>query len=352
MSELAEDDLRRRSRPDYRNALPVLLIAALLVNLVAGIARSAPAAPPRFEEFASLLAVSSAIAFAGSLLLRINAGWLGRMTPLSGMFAALLILLAATLFVVGMLYLVLDQFGLRGDVDNLAALKAVTVGVIVYPPVLWVLWLQAREREAGNSARNARLQALQSRIRPHFMFNSMNSIAGLIRSNPGQAEHVLTELADLFRVLMADARKLVTLAAEIETTKQYLAVEQLRLGERLAVNWRIDKLPPRCLIPSLTLQPLIENAVYHGIEPSFGGGLIDIHIWADAKQRELYIMIRNPVPDSGADKHERGNQIAMQNIRERLQRHFGDRASLKLYRRDEIFATKLGIPIQQAAEPA
>jgi two-component system sensor histidine kinase AlgZ len=157
------------------------------------------------------------------------------------------------------------------------------------------------------------------------------------------AEHALQDLADLIRVLMADVRNLVPLVAEIETSKQYLKIEKLRLGDRLSVQWHLKHIPENCFVPSLILQPLLENAVYHGIEPSFGGGVIDIDMRAD--KDTVKVLIRNPLPAEGEQSHRKGNKIAMDNIKQRLVRHFGDAASLSSTSRDELHITQITFPI-------
>jgi two-component system sensor histidine kinase AlgZ len=191
-----------------------------------------------------------------------------------------------------------------------------------------------------------RLQALQSRIRPHFLFNSMNSVASLIRSDPELAEKALQDLADVFRVLLADARKMVPITAESELARQYLDIEKLRLGDRLQVKWTASNVPRSALIPSLTLQPLLENAVYHGIEPSFAGGTVDIQLWSEADT--LNVMITNPIPEvTNQAQHRKGNRIAMNNVRERLNSHFDGQATLQNFEQRGIYHVKIRMPIMR-----
>ena len=128
-------------------------------------------------------------------------------------------------------------------------------------------YFQLRAKALSPAIAEARLQALQARIRPHFLFNSINAVLSLIRSEPKRAETALEDMADLFRVLMRDNRELAPLADEVELCRQYLALEQLRLGDRLQVEWHVKNMPGDALVPPLVLQPLLENAVYHGIEP-------------------------------------------------------------------------------------
>src|SRR5688572_32584079 len=122
----------------------------------------------------------------------------------------------------------------------------------------------------------ARVHALQARIRPHFLFNSMNTIAALTRSNPSRAEEAVHDLADLFRANLSEKRNEIPLSDEIDVARTYQRIEQLRLGDRLRVEWKIDSLPQDALVPGLTLQPLLENAIYHGVEPRADGGVVTV----------------------------------------------------------------------------
>jgi two-component system, LytTR family, sensor histidine kinase AlgZ len=170
----------------------------------------------------------------------------------------------------------------------------------------------------------ARLQALTARIRPHFLFNSLNAVLSLIRAEPKRAELALEELAELFRALMRDNRDLVPLADEIALCRQYLDLEKLRLGERLKVHWEIDDIPGDLRVPSLLLQPLLENAVYHGVEPFAEPGAIKVHFARRGDQ--LTIDLDNPVVAGGS--HHAGNRMALANIRERLALHYDLEARL------------------------
>lgn len=189
----------------------------------------------------------------------------------------------------------------------------------------------------------ARLQALQARIRPHFLFNSINAVLSLIRSQPKQAETALEDMADLFRVLMADNRELVPLAREIALCRQYLALEKLRLNERLNIQWQIDNMPPDAMIPPLILQPLLENAVYHGIEPLANGGTITIQIYT--KLNEIHLVLRNPY--SSPNNHQHGNKMALGNIKERLTLHFDLEASLKSKQEKGTYEVHIVLPHQK-----
>lgn len=186
-------------------------------------------------------------------------------------------------------------------------------------------YFDLRARAQSPAIAQARIQALQARIRPHFLFNSINAVLSLIRSDPKRAERALEDLADLFRVLMADNRAFAPIGKEIDLARQYLAIEELRLGERLRVTWRIDRMPADAMVPALLLQPLVENAVYHGVEPLAEGGEIAIEVAGAGDQ--VVVRLTNPYRP-GADNHV-GNKMALANIRERLQLHFDAEASLQ-----------------------
>jgi two-component system sensor histidine kinase AlgZ len=211
--------------------------------------------------------------------------------------------------------------GVQVQPDRYLALLLLSGGVS------WLLleYFRLRQRALSPLLTEARLQALQARIRPHFLFNSINAVLSLIRSEPLRAERGLEDLADLFRVFMADNVALSTLQREVALTRQYLALEALRLGERLVVLWHTDNMPANAYVPPLVLQPLVENAVYHGIEPRSAPGQIEIHLYRSGAW--LHVVVKNPYQPHGGDHHA-GNKMAMGNIRERLNLHFDTRAQL------------------------
>jgi two-component system sensor histidine kinase AlgZ len=189
----------------------------------------------------------------------------------------------------------------------------------------------------------ARLQALQSRIRPHFLFNSMNIIASLISVDPELAEDVVEDLSALFRASLSDTSAgQVTLGEELDLCKRYLRIEQLRLDDRLIVEWVVDADISMIKIPLLTLQPLLENAVYHGIQPIPEGGTVRIFIAVD--QGDLNIIVTNPL-SQGSNQHNRGNRMALDNIRSRLHTIYGLSARVETSIEAGIFETRVTYPI-------
>ena len=190
----------------------------------------------------------------------------------------------------------------------------------------------------------AQLQVLQARIRPHFLFNSLNAVLSLIRSEPRRAEAALEDLADLFRVLMRDGRALTSLQDELHLCRQYLSIEKIRLGERLEVNWDTsaihDDVLNQAQIPSLLLQPLLENAVYYGVEQRTEPALIRIVL---RRARDvIHIVIINPYQRN--DVVSLGNHMALDNIRRRLALLYDVEAELKTAIVDGCFEVRLVIP--------
>jgi two-component system sensor histidine kinase AlgZ len=187
----------------------------------------------------------------------------------------------------------------------------------------------------------ARVHALQARIRPHFLFNSMNTIAALTRSNPARAEEAVQDLADLFRANLNEKRNQIALAEEIDVARTYQRMEQLRLGDRLSVEWKIDPLPVDAQVPGLILQPLLENAIYHGIEPRSEGGVVTVT--GEFNKGMITIVVRNPVPPANLTVRD-GNRLALANIKERLDLMYGERATVKAGRFDDQYIVTLRFP--------
>jgi two-component system sensor histidine kinase AlgZ len=204
-------------------------------------------------------------------------------------------------------------------------------------------YFRLRAKAFSPALAEARLQALQARIRPHFLFNSLNAVLSLIRKEPKRAEAALEDLADLYRVLMADNRTLTGLKDEIELTRRYLSLEQLRLGERLKVEWSLQGMPEDALIPPMLLQPLVENAVYHGIEPGMDTGLVSIAIARDGDS--LRLVLSNPYHPE--HQHRAGNRMALANIRERLLLQFDVEAKLDAQPVGDKFEIRIIMPYRK-----
>jgi two-component system sensor histidine kinase AlgZ len=209
-------------------------------------------------------------------------------------------------------------------------------------------YFEMRTRAFSPALAEARLQALQARIRPHFLFNSLNAVLSLIRSEPRQAEETLEDLADLFRVLIRDTRDMTTLQDEIRVCKQYLSIEKIRLGQRLQVHWEgvdmTEEVLRKAQIPSLLLQPLLENAVHHGVEPSSKPVLIQIHLGRSIDRIEIAVV--NPYHGEAPSN---GNHMALDNIRERLALLYDVEAQLTTTVARGFFEVRLRFPYERVS---
>ncbi len=328
-------------------AIRVVFAVVIVAELAAFVLALAPLNLPLTERLSKLGTISFFVqwcALASSALLCLLRPWLrGHSTTLVSLFSFSIILGVITLVSEGAWYFF--HRPLFGDDNNWHTnflLHNLIIGIIITGPLLRYFYIQHQWRLKVRTESRARLQALQSRIRPHFLFNSMNTIASLTRSHPGKAEMATENLADLFRASLLDSKQYQTLEEEFELCRRYLEIEALRLGERLQVNWQVDDLPLQALIPPLLLQPLLENAIYHGIEPLTGGGHIDIS--GQLNKQHLQILIDNPVPATPGHNRNSGNQIALDNIRERLHTLYGARAGLETEQSEQHYRTRLFFP--------
>ena len=212
---------------------------------------------------------------------------------------------------------------------------------------------QLRLRKAAEQT--AKIQALQSRIRPHFLFNSMNVIASLIPVNPDKAEQVVEDLSELFRASLQRTGAFVRISEELDLCQRYLHIESLRLGERLRVQWQVETPPTEAEMPLLILQPLMENAIYHGIQPLPEGGIIKVEVYFT--EDTMIARITNPLMDEEAAKlingdgspgrprqPNKGNHIAIDNIRQRLEIGYGESAKLVTKQGSNSFQVELRCP--------
>lgn len=341
MKSIRENTLPSRL-PDFRN-LGVMLRILLGVNGMMALAILL-----RNREFKYLaLELAEAAAYVEPVVL-------GSLVAL-GALAKPLARLPYRLGVGLVLVLVMMLAGLVFQVLDVA-LNLWQEGVGLWRPLLWAAlvtlsllgYFAARDRLHAPSLVEARLMALTARIRPHFLFNSLNAVLGVIRSDPRRAETALEELADLFRALMRDNRTLVPLSEEIALARQYLGLERLRLGERLQVRWDVEACPPEALVPPLLLQPLLENAVYHGIETSQAAGEIEIRFTRDGER--ILISLGNPV--SPGAEHVHGNQMALENIRERLMLFYDLEARLETRQQAGRFQVLIELPYRKDGFPA
>ena len=236
-----------------------------------------------------------------------------------------------------------------GPVEKLSAgllFNHVIIAAIPAGILLRHLYLQQLLRVQQRAELESRIQALQSRIRPHFLFNSMNIIASLIGSDPEKAESVVEDLSDLFRHALTDNHTLVPLRDELNLCRRYMSIEKLRLGDRLQTVWKIDDYGTSVQIPSLTLQPVLENAVYHGIQLIPEGGEIVVTVGRDRDR--INIEVQNP--RNPRMQHNKGNKMAIENVRTRLQAHFGSTATIQAEIRENCYITHISYPVTTTAK--
>jgi len=327
--------------PDFRDA-GVLLRIGVIVHIALAVA---VAVMSQTDSDLVPLTIANATIIEPVLAASLIALYVGhaRLAQLRYEFAVIIIIVFVML-VTALVY------GLVSTVD-LSATRFGFARALVFA-VLGVLalleYFRMRSKAQSPALLEARLQALQARIRPHFLFNSINAVLSLIRSDPRRAEVVIEDLADLFRTLMADARQLVTLEDEIRLVRGYLDIEGLRLGDRLVVHWNIGGAPKHAMVPPLFLQPLVENAVYHGVEPGKGPGIIEI----DIARRDDRLVMRLANPYHPQHQHRQGNRIALANIKERLALHFDAEATLTSGTVGERYEIHVDLPYRRSRKEA
>ncbi|MCC6202019.1 MAG: histidine kinase [Gammaproteobacteria bacterium] len=322
-----------------RPAFLVILFAQLLAIMLA----LAPAGEPRsrFETFGFISLYTQLIALLIAATLCLARGWLARLPEPIAVGTSYLLTLLATAVVAELAWWTLGaRPGPIRSGHGAFLLRTLGISVIVNALALRYFYVQHHWRRQIEAESRARLQALQSRIRPHFFFNCMNTIASLTRTSPVLAERAVEDLAELFRASLADGTRLVSVAEELRLARHYLEIEALRLGDRLAVEWHIDELPQDARLPALTLQPLLENAIHYGIEPLTEGGTITVT--GIRRQERLSIVIANPL---GLARPKRaGSRMAQDNVRERLAAHFGPDGTLTISQTETSYTVQLNFP--------
>ncbi|MFO7808360.1 sensor histidine kinase [Guyparkeria sp.] len=314
-------------------ALAMCAALSLLLTLVPGVG------PERWARFGTTLWLVTWIALVTVALLCATRGWLDRL-PLPALLTIIVtLLLTVTAVTSAVAFGALQSIGWQPQetageflLHNLAI--ALLVGLIG----IWMFSLHLGNARQINAVAEARLSALHARIRPHFLFNSLNTVAELVHDHPEAAEQAVLDLSRVFRAALA-AESSSTLAEEIELARRYLEIERWRLGERLKVDWQLPDPLPEAQLPVLTLQPLVENAVRHSIERQTEPG--PIRVECQVGRQSIGLVIENDLV-RGDDHH--GNGMALANIRDRLDLMFGDAASLRAGPVDRRFRVKLVIP--------
>lgn len=340
---------RSQLLPDFRNlpmALAVVIYSELLAILIA-LASPQPLAT-FWTRIGPLSVFVQLIALLAAVLLAMARAPLARLDVRLGALSALVLIIAASMLVAstlaGLLPAGLALMLLPSDGTTGLLVRTLAISAIVGALLLRYLYLHQQWRSQVEAVANARFKTLQARIRPHFLFNSMNTIASLTRSDPRLAEETLLDLADLFRAALATEADSVTLGEEFEIARRYLRIEQQRLGARMRVDWDIDAAPSEARLPPMILQPLVENAVYHGIATSTQPGWISIR--ARARHARVIIDIINTVA-AHAERiahHRPGHHMAIDNVSQRLESLFPGTASLTHGERQGLYRVRIVLP--------
>ena len=327
------------------NVVVVAEMLAIVINLV--IPRNF-LSPTVMQDLLLISIFIQWVALAGTAVLCYTRKYLNRLPNLRALGAAYLLLLLTTFVVSECVVWLLWAMG-RLNTARPAwyadfHILNLTISAIINGLLLRLFLAKHELQSRTLSEARAKLQALQSRIRPHFVFNSLNIIASLTRSAPEKAEAAIEDMADLFRMMLSQDEMLVPVKNEINVAKKYLALEALRLDNRLTVNWDIGKFPRKSVMPVLTLQPLLENAIRHGIEELPAGGTIDMRLWEENDR--IYIRVTNPLPKARPKQAKFTPGQSLDNIRQRFQSHYGEQASLTSSEENGLFTVTVVLPIR------
>jgi two-component system sensor histidine kinase AlgZ len=325
------------------NVVVVAEMLAIVINLI--VPRNF-ISPTVLQDLLLISLFIQWVALAGTAVLCYTRKYLNRLPNLRALGMAYLLLLLTTFVVSEITVLILWAVG-RIDGPRPAwyvdfNIITLTISAMINGLLLRLFLAKHELTQRTLSEARAKLQALQSRIRPHFVFNSMNIIASLTRNEPAKAEAAIENMADLFRIMLSQDENLVPVKNEIDVANKYLALEALRLDNRLTVNWDIGKFPRKCVMPVLTLQPLLENAIRHGIEELPAGGSVDVRLWEENDQ--IHIRVTNPLPKARSRPTKSTPGQTLDNIRQRFQSHYGEQASLQSHEEDGRFTVTVVLP--------
>jgi two-component system sensor histidine kinase AlgZ len=328
--------------------LAVMAVAQLAVFLV-GLGRLRTLG---FEWLLLATAYGQSLALICALSVCIFRSWLARMSSRgawTGSWMIIVIMSISWSYIAGVIGTVLG-FGPGNGGLNGFILQSLLAVSLVGAALLRYLFIRAQWRAEITAQAEARVQALQARIRPHFLFNSLNTIASLIPDDPEGAETATLDLADLFRGSMRRADRMIHLRDEIELARKYVAMEQRRLGSRLHVDWKFDDLPLDAEVLPMILQPLLENAVGHGVQHCPEGGTI--HVYGRSEKDTIVMTLANPLGAASAATEEsaRHHGMALRNIRSRLDLAYGERASLITHQDEKQFIAVLTLPHVESAD--
>jgi two-component system sensor histidine kinase AlgZ len=322
----------------------VIFMLVLLVELLAIVLTAAPSNVSFWDQLAFISMLMQWIGLLNAAILCGTRKWLNtlptKMLVTASFFLMMLVSVCFCLLVVAIKnWMMLDEE--TSPLGENFLLRIAVISAAVYAVVLRYFYVQQQWKLHLLAHSKAEIQALRARIRPHFLFNSMNTIASLISFKPEKAEKAVEDLAELFRASLRE-QNINTLADELNLTRSYLDIEKLRLDKRLKIDWAIDANLEDTEVPALCLQPLVENAIYHGIEPLPEGG--QIFISASQEGNQLVIKVSNPI-GAGAISQHKSNHMAQENIKQRLHLVYGASADFNINETKEDYTVILKIPL-------
>jgi len=323
----------------------VIFMLILLVELLAIVLTSAPSTINFWDQLALISMLMLWISLLNAAVLCRARRWLNGLPCQAGVILSFILMMLVS-FGFSLIVIIINNRLMLDDLtsplSNYFLARVMLISAVIYAVVLRYFYVQQQWKIHIQAQFEAEVQALRARIRPHFLFNSMNTIASLITFSPEKAEKAVVDLSDLFRASLRE-QNINTLNDELELTKSYLDIESLRLGDRLNINWDIDQNLIETEVPALCLQPLVENAIYHGIEPLADGGIISVSVIQE--DNKLKLCVSNPLGNGSMSKHD-GNHMAQQNIRQRLKLVYGKNASFIIEETDTTYAVILKIPLE------
>ena len=316
--------------PDFCAAgtLLVMVLAAELVAIALTLAASPPPGTFLVELAETSLYILWVALLSAALLCRVRSR-IERLGKTQAFVITFIMLEVLCLLVAEAAWQLTHEFAAASVINDTHAgflFRTFAISSIVIALAMRYLYVSSEWRRSIVLEAQSRVTALQALMRPHFLFNSLNTIAALARSDPRLAEEAVEDLADLMRANLGGPKDRATLSEELEIATTYQRIEKLRLGERLDVRWDMEDLPMQALMPSLTIQPLVENAIYHGIEQLPEGGTVSVS--GHRRDGRIEIDIRNPVADNHGGHRRDGNQMALSNIQQRFALAYGSRASV------------------------
>ena len=295
----------------------------------------------RWNYFGLTLLVVQWIALLTLVILFILRRRLGRMRPPQVAYVAVILLLLNTWLVGSAAWMLIREFSPRSD-DGWPSLFLRLTGIALAVGVLGLAAFRNhwRSRQLALRAKQAELESLRARIRPHFLFNTLNTAAALVHQRPGEAEQILLDLADLFRAALSGPRE-ITLAEELALTRRYVEIESLRFSDRLGVAWKLPDPLPEVMLPTLSVQPLVENAIRHGVELSSARSLVEIEVaQVDGLVR---ITVRNDLPANGQTSQQ-GHRLGQASTRARIEALSGDGARFETAIEDGRYVARITLP--------